>query len=342
MRENQKKRPPRSRKRKRAMLSLLLVLLCGSVGISGYYRIREWNVERVEEMEGIVQMPDGYLEPCEESGTLEILNYRAVLDKGHGQAVNRRATVYLPAGYDPSEQYDILYIMHGRGGSYRTWLGTPAKPRRLKNLMDHMIAAGEIPPMIVVAPNLPYEYGSDDAVMEGASYEITTSLMPAAESTYHTYSDGGTDEEAFRRSRDHRIMAGFSMGGSVTWHILKDHIDRFKYYLPMSMALYYDESGYSKKKSLAATAEIVNAVRNSGYGPKDYEIFAASGEADKKAEATLMQIVDLSDHPDVFPFAENYFSKSRNTMVRIWPERWHRYTQSFPYIYNGLLHFCND
>lgn len=254
----------------------------------------------------------------ERKGRLKVFSYDADLN---GTKVTRKAMVYLPHGYQKSEErYDVLYLMHGRGGSYRTWLGTPGKERTFKSILDEMITAGDIRPIIVVASGLAYEYGTDEMVMEGTAREIVRDLIPHIDRTYRTLP-----------YRDHRAMAGFSMGGSLTWHMLRDYTEYFRYYLPMSMAMYYDKGGYSEAKSLKAAASIAAGISRAGFTEDDFFVFSASGEDDHKAEASQMQVEHLISQYDLF--------NKGNMVFRMWPSRWHRYTESFPYLHEGLKLF---
>ena len=72
----------------------------------------------------------------------------------------KHALVYLPAGYDEgNEVYNILYFMHGGGGSPELYF-TAGGQSSLSNLLDHMIEDGLIEPLIVVAPSF---YPPDDS-----------------------------------------------------------------------------------------------------------------------------------------------------------------------------------
>jgi endo-1,4-beta-xylanase len=244
--------------------------------------------------------------------------------------------VYLPYEYEKDKKYDILYLMHGRGGSYKTWLGVPKRPGTFKNILDNMIENGDTKPMIVVAPNLAYEFGTDNRIMIGTEHEIVDSLMPAVESSFSTYAVTATPD-GFQASRDHRYFAGFSMGGSLTWHMLRDHVDYFRYFIPMSMATYYDKKGYSERKSLVASEKTKKRVQKSGYGPDDFEVYAATGDADYKADATAMQVYDLTDDKN-FIYSEGTFKKG-NITFKVWPGEWHSYKNSYPYLYNALKSF---
>jgi len=62
----------------------------------------------------------------------------------------RRMFVYTPPGYHTSNvKYPVLYLLHGGGGDEDAWdtMG------RANIIMDNLLAAGKIKPMIVVMPN---------------------------------------------------------------------------------------------------------------------------------------------------------------------------------------------
>ena len=327
----------------KSAIAVITVAVTIAVIISLAYDAYQEELIRLQDIE---KMPGEYTRDAFDQGTLEVITYRSTMigtekEKKNGSGMNtltRRAMVYLPYGYDPDTNYDIMYIIHGRGGSYKTWLGTPSDPGQFKNVLDHMIEGGVIPPMIVVAPGLNYRYETDNKCMAGISHEIAYELMPAVESKYSTYA-GGVDADSFAASRDHRIVAGFSMGGSATWHIMKNHIAWFRYFIPMSMAMYYDDWGYSGKKSIQASESIIASIKKQGYGPEDFEVYVATGEYDYKADAAYMQVYDLSKS-EVFKYTDTGFSRG-NITFKIWPNRWHSYRESFPYLYNALAEYYN-
>jgi enterochelin esterase-like enzyme len=62
----------------------------------------------------------------------------------------RRMVVYTPPGYMTGKvRYPVLYLLHGGGGDEAQWddLG------RANVIMDNLIAAGKVKPMLVVMPN---------------------------------------------------------------------------------------------------------------------------------------------------------------------------------------------
>jgi enterochelin esterase-like enzyme len=130
--------------------------------------------------------------------------------------VTKRALVYLPYGYDESRKYNILYLMHGTGDDENYWLQTHAYN---KIMLDRMIAAGEIEPLIVVTPTFYVEDDGKDSSLDILTFsfreELRNDLMPAVESKYATWAETA-DDAGFAASREHRAFAGLSRGAVTT------------------------------------------------------------------------------------------------------------------------------
>ena len=147
----------------------------------------------------------------------------------------RHALVYLPPGYDEQtkRRYPVLYLQHGGGEDETGWI----RQGRANFILDNLVAAGSSQPMIVV---MAYGYarragqpvpdlagkppGSPErakAMLDMASAfeaDVTEALIPFVDSTFRTMAD-----------RDHRAMAGLSMGGMQTFHVTLNHLDLFSY-----------------------------------------------------------------------------------------------------------------
>lgn len=147
----------------------------------------------------------------------------------------RHALVYLPPNYDTQTnvRYPVLYLQHGAGEDETGW----TKQGHANFILDNLIAAGSCKPMILVmaygyarragqpAPDLTGKpFGSPEmmrAMQEmAASFEddLTQALVPYIDSIFRTIPD-----------RDHRAMAGLSMGGAQTFQVTFDHLDMFSY-----------------------------------------------------------------------------------------------------------------
>jgi enterochelin esterase-like enzyme len=147
----------------------------------------------------------------------------------------RPALVYLPPDYDqqPKTRYPVLYLQHGGGEDETGWI----RQGRANFILDNLIAARSAKPMIVVMaygyarrageapPDLTGKpFGSPEmrkAIQDMAQVfedDVTQVLIPFVDATYRTISE-----------RDHRAMAGLSMGGMQTFQITLKHLDLFSY-----------------------------------------------------------------------------------------------------------------
>ena len=118
--------------------------------------------------------------------------------------------VYLPKGYATSkEDYPVLYLLHGSGDDETGWL-TKGKA---KAILDSLITNQLCQPMIVVMPNGYLEqtgkyYAPESRLwMESTFEENFSNLIEWTESNYRTIAD-----------KQHRAIAGLSMGGFHTMH----------------------------------------------------------------------------------------------------------------------------
>jgi len=172
--------------------------------------------------------------------------YYSIQDVPHGQVREvwyhskvtgtwRHALVYLPPNYDTqtTERFPVLYLQHGAGEDETGWI----RQGNASFILDNLIAARDCKPMIVVMaygyarragqapPDLTGKpFGSPEMLKAmqdmAAAFEddVTKVLIPFVDSTFRTLSD-----------RDHRAMAGLSMGGMQTFQITLNHLDLFSY-----------------------------------------------------------------------------------------------------------------
>ena len=99
-------------------------------------------------------------EAAEQQGTVETLEYEtpayavnAVL--GTDYTITKSLNIYLPYGYDPAKEYNILYLMHGGGDDQDYWLtelSDRTHGKTTRNVLDNMIQDGLCDPMIIVTP----------------------------------------------------------------------------------------------------------------------------------------------------------------------------------------------
>ncbi len=281
----------------------------------------------------LTSVPDGYYSEATKQGTLETFTYDTKDYVGNGNAIQSQATIYLPYGYDQSDidtKYNILYLQHGAYGNERTWMYEYGSG--FKNMIDNMIEDELIPPLIIVMPYLPS--GNEwyhDTTLIFYSEEIKNDLMPAVESYYHTYANS-TTEEGFEQSRSHRAFGGFSAGGTTTWHVFLEGMDRFEYFMPMSGGLTLGGDGSTDEDDATL---IANTVVDSGYERDDYYVFAATGSRDVAYQGLTAQIEYMKTLTKAFDYTDTGFADGNLMYYTVEGNR-HDYQYTYEYVFNGL------
>lgn len=148
-------------------------------------------------------------------GRLEMIEYDS---KTVG--TKRRMNVYTPPGYSPAAKYPVLYLLHGIGGEETEW----ARYAQPEVLLDSLIADGKAKPMIIVMPNGRAQ--KDDRpigdifahrpAFKVFERDLLHDVIPNIESRYSVQPD-----------REHRALAGLSMGGGQTMNFGFAHLDQF-------------------------------------------------------------------------------------------------------------------
>lgn len=195
-------------------------------------------------------------------GRVEVVQYPV---SGGGE---KRMHIYLPAGYSENEsvRYPVLYLNHGGGDDDSKWSDTGREGGHAQQILDNLIADGHARPMIIVMPNTrgvvqasPPPMDTDDQCTK----EFLQDIIPFVDTHYRT-----------QPNREHRALAGLSMGGFVVMHTGLSHLDTFS-------ELYVYSSGHfpegrpqfeERFKSLFTAPETNQRFR--------VPIYFASGETD--------------------------------------------------------------
>jgi enterochelin esterase family protein len=189
-------------------------------------------------------------------------DFYAVKNVPHGQLretlyyskstnATRRCYVYTPPDYDKntSARYPVLYLQHGAGEDETGWGNQGCTPL----IMDNLIAEGKAKPFIIVmdnggnnvmggggprrggpppaggAPGKAADKGGDKAQgkapggrggfnISGFANILLQDLIPFVDANFRTLAD-----------REHRGMAGLSMGGGQTKQITLANLDKFSH-----------------------------------------------------------------------------------------------------------------
>jgi enterochelin esterase-like enzyme len=144
----------------------------------------------------------------------EIFYYSSVLK------TTRRMHIYTPPGYEAGNaKYPVFYLLHGAGDTDDAWTSVG----RAGFIFDNLLAEKKMKAMIVVMPA-----GHQPGIQFGApptgpapavnpfTNEFISDMLPYVEKHYRTIND-----------RQHRAIAGLSMGGSQTLDIAFTHLNMF-------------------------------------------------------------------------------------------------------------------
>jgi enterochelin esterase-like enzyme len=135
----------------------------------------------------------------------------------------RKALVYTPPGYDknPDVRYPVLYLQHGGGEDESGW----PNQGKADIILDNLIASNSAKPMLIVMehgiaidPTNPATSGFREQYLSVFPNVVVKELIPMIDTTFRTIAD-----------REHRAMAGLSMGGFQTFQTTLTNLDKFAY-----------------------------------------------------------------------------------------------------------------
>lgn len=147
--------------------------------------------------------------------------------------ITRRLHVYLPPNYDQlskSQKLPVLYLLHGGGDNDASW----SSVGRANLILDNLYAEGKLKPMIVVMPagHTPVQgffMGAGDK-QDPFCRDFVQDIVPFVEKNYPVSA-----------KREHRAVAGLSMGGVQTLNLALWNPGLFSYVYPMSTG-YFENS----------------------------------------------------------------------------------------------------
>ena len=132
----------------------------------------------------------------------------------------RNMVIYTPPGMDPDGKYPVLYLLHGIGCMETDWSTKGAAGA----ILDNLLADGKIQPMIVVMPNGRAAVGltantpipQQVPAFEAFEKDLLEDIIPYVEAHYPVQAD-----------REHRALAGLSMGGGQSLNFGLGNLDVF-------------------------------------------------------------------------------------------------------------------
>lgn len=263
------------------------------------------------------------------------------------QSLDKVIYAYLPYGYDEKDtttKYDVLYHIHGTTCDGTTLIQGVGKDSETKNLLDNMIANGDMKPTIVVFPTWyngnSIDKENPDYLIAHYQYELTNDVMPAVEKKLHTYAsltDSMSQSEmkkSFIDSREHRGIGGYSRGSSLTWYTFAENFEYFKWYAPMSGDYKCEFSKSTVESCNEKCAQLEKKITDKDYGKNDFFIYSSVGAIDFAYKGVRMQFQAMMKCHDVFQYGQN--AKKGNYFLCTANGVWHTDTTSPLYYYNSL------
>jgi enterochelin esterase-like enzyme/acetyl esterase/lipase len=181
-------------------------------------------------------------------GKLETVEYDSKTVGG-----SRKMVVYTPPGFSKSKEtkYPVLYLLHGIGDDETGW----SQKGSADAILDNLLADRKAVPMIVVMPNGRAakkdrpggDFRGQFPAFERFEDDLLKDVIPYVESHYPVQAD-----------REHRALAGLSMGGGQSLNFGLTHPETFAWVGGFSSApntkkasdLIADPSGASKNLRL--------------------------------------------------------------------------------------------
>ena len=189
-------------------------------------------------------------------GTVQSVPY-----KSKALRTERKMIVYTPPDYAKSNtRYPVVYLLHGSGSTETSW----TERGKAHVITDNLIADGRVKPMILVMPfgfamQRAAGAGRGDASenkmqREGFAQDFIEDVIPVVDSTFRVYAD-----------RDHRAIAGLSLGGAQALAIGLTHLDLFSRIAAFSPAMGASNNpatgGVDFETVLADSSRINNQVK---------------------------------------------------------------------------------
>lgn len=170
----------------------------------------------------------------------------------------RRCFVYTPAEYaeNPEKRYPVLYLQHGSFEDETGW----ASQGHANRILDNLIAAQKAVPMIIVMDNgYAYKPQSSGGGRPAMVFEevMMNEIIPMIDKRFRTIAD-----------REHRAIAGLSMGANQTMRICMNNLDEFAYYGGFS-----GTSNYPSSDEINVETFLNGAFKNGKSVKKQMKVF---------------------------------------------------------------------
>lgn len=268
-------------------------------------------------------IPADYFTLVSNGGSINKLMYDSKIYMDTSRPIRKSVYIYLPQGFSPNEEYDVLYLLHGWTENNTYFLNE--YNCEFKNLLDHLIQNRVCRPIVVVSPT--WDADNEEKDLDVSCKEIryfwqeyTQDLIPAVECFVR-----GVKGLNIRSSWTKRAIGGFSLGAIATWYILQYAFGIQRFYLPMSGECWIEHVG---EDVASVYQNIVSLIKQSAFLEDNFEIHAATAGRDSRRKPILEQAAHFTHLQDIF--------KSATYSLYVKENGWHAYSSVWEYLYNIL------
>lgn len=185
----------------------------------------------------------------------------------------RNCFIYTPPGYDKdlSKRYPVLYLQHGGGENETGWVWQG----KINYIMDNLLAEGKCEEMIIVM-NCGYFGKKEDGSFSNWIDDILVGdCIPFIDKKYRTIAD-----------RDHRAMAGLSMGGMQSNSVVMRNTDVFANLGILSGGFNFKGEGYDLTEAFSDPEKFDKLFK---------VLFVSYGEQEPACETKRTQLKELRE-----------------------------------------------
>jgi enterochelin esterase-like enzyme len=231
--------------------------------------------------------------------------------KSKALGTDRKLIVYTPPGYESSAaQYPVLFLLHGAGNTETSW----TERGQAHVILDNLIADGKLKPLVVVMP-FGYAFtrtgaaGRGDAAenkqqRDGFARDFIEDVIPLIDRSFRVYAD-----------RDHRAIAGLSLGGAQSLAIGLTHPELFSriaaFSAAMGAATNPESGGFDFDQVLADPARLNKQLKLLwiGCGTEDTLFDANKAFADLLARHKIEHTFRVTGGAHTFAVWQRYFNE---------------------------------
>ena len=179
------------------------------------------------------------------------------------EGIDRRLTVYTPAGYETSgKKYPVFYLLHGIGGDEEAWY----TQGRATQILDNLIAEGKAEPMIVVMTNGNISQHAAPGEGPEGMVPVTMGLPKTMEGTFETCFPEIVKfvDKTYRTKaqKKFRAIGGLSMGGFHSGNISRQYPEMFNYVGLFSAAIGKETPGSEIYQNVDEKLDIQFSAKN--------------------------------------------------------------------------------